>query len=67
MVAIASGKTSCLSIGSTSSFLKAKPRIAVDSTRPIAMAAQKGRWKFIAASMKKAGSMTNSPWAKLIV
>jgi hypothetical protein len=30
-------------------------------------ASQNGAPTFIAASMKKAGSMTNSPWAKLIV
>ena len=30
-------------------------------------ASQNGAPAFIAAKMKKAGSMTNSPWAKLIV
>ena len=67
MVAIASGSTPCRSIGSTSSRLKAKPRIAVDSTKPMRIAAQNGSPAFIAASMKNAGSMTNSPCAKLMV
>ena len=67
MVAMASGSTPWRSIGSTSNRLNSKPSSRPDSTKPTRMAAQKGRPKCIAASIRKAGSMTNSPCAKLMV
>ena len=67
MVAIASGSTPCRSIGSTSRRLKAKPRIAIDKREADQDRGPERQARVIAASMKKAGSITNSPWAKLIV
>ena len=68
MVAITSGSTPCRIIGSTIHFLKRRPRTTTDTTPPTATAGQNGSPKWpIAISTKNAGSMTNSPWAKLIV
>ena len=67
IVAMASGSTPWRSIGSTSRRLKPQPRSSIVTAKPISTAAQKGRPILAAASMKKAGSMTNSPCAKLIV
>ena len=54
-------------MGSTITSLNSKPRITTESARPISAANQKGAPRFMAARMKNAGSMTNSPWAKLMV
>jgi hypothetical protein len=67
-VAIASGSTPWRSIGSTSSRLNSTPSTIADTTMPIATATQNGTANtLIAVSMKNAGSITNSPWAKLMV
>ena len=67
MVAIASGSTPWRSIGSTSSSLKPNPNSSIDSRMPMMIASQNGRPACIAASIRNAGSMTNSPCAKLMV
>ena len=67
MVAIASGSTPCRSIGSTSSSLKPSPSSSSDSRMPRMIASQNGAPACITASIRNAGSMTNSPCAKLMV
>ena len=67
MVAIASGSTPWRSIGSTSSILKPRPSSSIDSSMPMMIASQNGAPTCIAASIRNAGSMTNSPCAKLMV
>ena len=67
MVAIASGSTPWRIIGSTSNCLKATPSTTTETTMPTPTAPQNGAPWFIAASMKNAGSITNSPCAKLMV
>ena len=46
--------------------LKPQPRSSIVTAKPIAPRPER-QADIGAASMKKAGSMTNSPWAKLIV
>jgi hypothetical protein len=68
MVAMASGSTPCLIIGSTTTSLKPAPKISRKTAMPSSPPAQSGRPKSLTASrISTAGSMTNSPWAKLIV
>ena len=67
MVEITSGSTPCLSMGSTMMSLNTRPRSRSDSAMPMRMASQNGVPRYIASRMKNAGTMTNSPWAKLIV
>ena len=68
MVAITSGKVPWGSIGSTVSFLKPMPRISSDTTSANATAGQSDSPSTpMPVSTKKAGNMTNSPWAKLMV
>ena len=67
IVAIASGKTPWRSIGSTSSILKPSPSNSIDRRIPVRIASQNGAPACIAASIRNAGSITNSPWAKLMV
>ena len=68
MVAMISGSPVLGSIGSTISFLKSRPSTTTALARPKASAAQSGQpSQWIAINTKKAGSMTNSPWAKFTV
>ncbi len=68
MVEMTSGSTPCRSIGSTMRRLNSRPRTRSATTSPTTHAGQKRQPKnFIAARMKKAGSITNSPCAKLMV
>ena len=68
MVAITSGSTPCRIIGSTISFLKARPS---DDDRDDAADRERRPERQAEVPMpmstKNAGSMTNSPWAKLMV
>ena len=62
MVAMTSGRTPWLSIGSTISFLNISPSVTIDMATPTSTAAQNGRPKNpMPISTKNAGSMTNSP------
>ncbi len=68
MLEITSGSTPCRIIGSTTTFLKSTPSTSSETTRPTSIATGNDAWpNFIAARTKNAGSMTNSPCAKLIV
>ncbi|MGY4328087.1 hypothetical protein ACVWWG_002504 [Bradyrhizobium sp. LB7.2] len=67
IVAIASGSTPWRIIGSTSSILKARPSSSIESRMPRMIASQNGAPACIAANIKNAGSITNSPCAKLMV
>ena len=68
MVEITSGSTPWRMSGSTMMVLKIAPSTSTDSVIASKAASENGKPShFIPASAKKAGSMTNSPWAKLIV
>ena len=68
MVEMTSGIGPCLISGSTIANLKASPSSSIETATAINAAIQNGTPSpFIAINAKKAGSMTNSPWAKLIV
>ena len=67
MVAIASGKTPWRIIGSTSRRLNSTPSTMADTRMPMTTAPQNGTPAPSAIRMKNAGSMTNSPCAKLMV
>ena len=69
MVAMTSGSTPWRSIGSTTSLLNSTPSTSErDDECRTSTASQNGTPNMlIAVSTKNAGSMTNSPWAKLIV
>ena len=63
-----SGSTPWRRIGSTTRRLNSSPSTSSATSRPTSSASGKDRPpNFIAASTKNAGSMTNSPCAKLIV
>ncbi len=68
IVEMTSGIGPWLINGSTIASLKATPSNAIDTAIAIKAASQNCTpSQFIATSAKNAGSMTNSPWAKLIV
>ena len=68
MVAMISGSPVFGSMGSTTSFLKSTPRTMTATASPKSSAPQSGQPNQCSAiSTKKAGSMTNSPWAKFTV
>ena len=62
------GSTPWRSIGSTISRLNRTPSVTTETTAATPTAGQNDSPKCpMAMRMKNAGSMTNSPWAKLIV
>ncbi len=68
IVAIARGSTPCRIIGSTMAILKPQPKSAMNSPIPSTAASQNGAPASLTrARMRIAGSITNSPWAKLMV
>ena len=67
MVATTMGIMPNLNSGSTTPRLKAQPSSATATKQVSAKLSIKGAPNEAKASMMKAGSMTNSPWAKLIV
>ncbi len=68
MVEITTGSTPCRRMGATTSCLKSSPSTSRAARKPTSIAAGNDRPpSFIAARTKKAGSMTNSPCAKLMV
>jgi hypothetical protein len=66
-VEMTSGSTPCRSMGSTTTRLKSTPSATTETAKPAASAQGSDRPSFIPASTKNAGSMTNSPCAKLMV
>ncbi len=68
MVEITSGSTPCRISGPTTAKRNTTPSSSIDSQhgRP-ASASGNGRPSFIAISARKAGTITNSPCAKLMV
>ena len=68
IVEMTRGSTPWRITGSTTSRLKSRPSTSSDTARPTSIAAGNDKPpNFIAARTKNAGSMTNSPCAKLIV
>ncbi len=68
MVEMTSGRTPWRMTGSTTSRLNSRPSTRSETAKPASIAIGNDKPpNFIAARTKKAGSITNSPCAKLIV
>jgi hypothetical protein len=67
MVATTMGIMPYLKSGSTRPLLNSQPSMTTESTTLIEKATVSGRPLCKATTIMKAGNITNSPWAKLIV